>query len=362
MTPDTQTEPYTVKEVNNLSPKEWDSLIRDVPGGGHVFQSHAWGEFKKRLGWTPVRLVMERYGKTVGAGQFLLYDTAPIPGKLMYSPKGPWLSWEDETAVRAFFREVGSIADGKGAHTVKIEPEVREEQEGTKALLRKVGFEKFRWDLNFKTTMVLDLEPPEEELMANMKKDTRYGIRRAGREGVEVVEDNSEAGIEEFWRMFEVTADRNGFWYRPHEYQVPMWRAMIEARQARLFFADHEGDRLAGMFVSNLGHKCWYSYGASTTEKRNLNPTYLLQWEAMRWAKERGVTYYDMVSIPSPDELHGDHPLYGVYKFKAGFGGEVKDFVGCLDLPINPIRAKLWKKVEPLYYRAYRKLKKDIYY
>ncbi len=361
MTPETQTASYTVREVDP-SPKEWDSLVRDTPGGGHVFQSHAWGEFKKRLGWEPVKLVMERDGEVVGAGQFLLYKTTPVPGALMYAPKGPWLEWEDETAVRAFFRGVGSVAEEKGAHTVKIEPEVREEQEETKSLLRALGFEKFRWDLNFKTTMVLDLEPSEDDLMANMKKSTRYGIRRASREGVEVVEDNSEAGIEQFWQMFEVTADRNGFWYRPKEYQVPMWRAMIEAGQARLFFADHEGDRLAGMFLSNLGRKCWYNYGASTTEKRNLNPTYLLQWEAMRWARERGITYYDMVSIPSPDELHEDHPLYGVYRFKAGFGGEIKDFVGCLDLPVKPNLAKLWKKAEPVYYRAYRRLKKDIYY
>ena len=361
MTSNTQAKTYSVREIDP-SPKEWNTLIQDAPGGGHVFQSHAWGEFKKKLGWTPVKIVMERDGETVGAGQFLLYNTAPVPGKLMYAPKGPWLPWEDEEAVRTFFKEVGSIAAEKGVHTIKVEPEVLEEQEGTKKVLRELGFEKFRWDLNFKTTMVLDLAPSEEDLMASMKKDTRYGVRRASREGIEVVEDNSEAGIEDFWKMFEVTAERNGFWYRPHEYQVPMWRAMIEARQARLFFADHEGDRLAGMFLSNLGGKCWYSYGASTNEKRNLNPTYLLQWEAMRWAKERGITYYDMVSIPSPDELHKEHPLYGAYKFKAGFGGEIRDFLGCLDLPIKPAQAKLWNRLEPWYYRAYRKIKKDIYY
>ncbi|MGB3683284.1 MAG: peptidoglycan bridge formation glycyltransferase FemA/FemB family protein, partial [Rubrobacteraceae bacterium] len=151
MTSGTRTTEYKVREVEAPSSKEWDSLIQNTPDGGHVFQSHAWGEFKKRLGWTPVRLVMERDGETVGAGQFLLYNTVPVPGKLMYAPKGPWIDWEDEAAVRAFFRDVGSIAADKGAHTVKIEPEVREEQEATKALLRKIGFEKFRWDLNFKT-------------------------------------------------------------------------------------------------------------------------------------------------------------------------------------------------------------------
>lgn len=355
--------PYTVREIPDLSPDEWDDLVRSSPGGGHIFQSFAWGEFKRHLGWKPVRVAIERDGEVVGVGQFLSYNTLPIPGCLMFCPKGPWLSWNDEGAVRTFFEGVSALAAAKGAHTLKIEPEVREEWTDAKSLLRELGFKKFRWDLNFKTTMVVDLRPSEEELLTNMNSRARYNVRLAGRKGVEVVEDSSSKGLEHFWHMFEVTADRNGFWYRPREYQIPMWQALVDAGQAHLFFAMHERDRLAGVFVGNLGHKCWYQYGASTNHKRNLKSTHLLQWEVMEWAKRHNITYYDMVSIPSPSELHNEnHPLYGVYKFKASLGGQVADFVGCLDLPVKPIRAKLWNKVEPAYYRFYRRLHGDIYY
>lgn len=95
---------YAVREVGDVAPSQWDAWLRDSPGGGHVLQSYAWGEFKRRFGWRPLRLLLERDGEVAGVGQFLLYDTLPVPGALMYCCKGPWLPWEDEEAVRAFFR------------------------------------------------------------------------------------------------------------------------------------------------------------------------------------------------------------------------------------------------------------------
>ena len=355
---------YRVVEKAAAPRREWDAWLEDSPGGGHILQSHGWGEFKRRLGWKPVRLTLERDGRMVGLGQFLSYDTPLVPGSLMYCTKGPWLPWEDEGAVRAFFEGVREIAKRRGAHTVKIEPEVREGQGRARELLSGIGFRKFRWDLNFKTTMLVDLSPPEEDLLARMKGKTRYNVRLATRRGVRVVEDNSPGARESFWGMFETTAERNGFVVRrPREYQFAAWRAMGEAGRAHLFRATHEGDALASMLVYTFGHKCWYMLGASTNEKRNLMPTHLLQWEVMRWARRRGITCYDMVAVPGPDRLDDEgHPLHGVYKFKAGFGGEVADFVGCLDLPVGRRRAGLWDRVEPAYYRLHQKLKGDIYY
>jgi lipid II:glycine glycyltransferase (peptidoglycan interpeptide bridge formation enzyme) len=354
---------YKVREVHDLSAKEWDELVTQSPGGGHIFQSHAWAEFKRNLGWSPIRVVMEKDGEIIGVGQFLSYNTFPVPGRMMFCPKGPWIPWEDEEAVRAFFEGVGEIAREHRVHTVKIEPEVREEDVEAKALLSDIGFNKFRWDLNHKTSYLVDLSRSEEDILAGMKSRARYNTRLADRKGVEIVEDDSKEAQEAFWDMFEVTARRNDFWYRPKEYQLGVWRTMFEAGRAHLFFAVHEGDKLAGSFALIFGQRCWYFQSASTNEKRNLKPPHLMQWEMMKWAKKRGVIYYDMMAIPSPEELENeDHPLHGVYKFKAGFGGEVVDSVGCLDLPVNPVLAELWNRVEPTYYRLYRKLKGDVYY
>ena len=355
---------YEVRERNDASPAEWDGWLEGSPGGGHVLQSHAWGEFKRGLGWRPVRLTLERGGTVAGLGQFMVYQTPGVPGAMMYCAKGPWLPWEEGEAVAAFFRGVRESARRHGAHTVKIEPEVREREVGVRHQLEEIGFRKFRWDLNFKTTMLVDLGRPEKELLGGMKGKTRYNVRLASRKGVRVVEDGSPGAYERFWRMFECTSERNGFAIRrPFGYQVAAWRAMRDAGRARLFFAEHDGEPLASMVVYVMGRKLWYMLGASTNHRRNLMPTHLLQWEVMRWAKGRGIACYDMVAVPPPDELDNqDHPLHGVYRFKAGFGGEVTEFLGCLDLPIRPLAAGLWNRLEPVYYRLHQKLKGDIYY
>jgi peptidoglycan pentaglycine glycine transferase (the first glycine) len=132
-----------VRDTSNVTRSEWDGWLRDSPGDGHVLQSYEWGEFKRRLGWKPIRLVLERDGEIAGLGQFLAYNTGPfVPGSLWYCTKGPWLNWEDEEAVRTFFEGVRAVAGRQGAHTLKIEPEVLEEQKNVKVTLGGIGFRK----------------------------------------------------------------------------------------------------------------------------------------------------------------------------------------------------------------------------
>lgn len=353
---------YTMRETRSASAEQWNRWLQESPGGGHILQSHEWGEFKRRLGWRPVRLVLERDGQVVGLGQFLTFSTPGVPGSLLYCTKGPWLPWNDADAVRTFFGGVRTVARREGAHTVKIEPEVVEEQEDVRLLLAETGFVKARYDLQFKTTMIMDLAPSEEYILAAMKNKTRYNIRLAARKGVTVVEDNSIEAREEFFQMMKVTAERDGFFMRPHDYLFSTWQAMYDAGRAHLFFAVHEGQKLAGILIYTFGEKYWYMVGASGNKGRQLMPTYLLQWEVMRWARRHGITYYDMVAIPNPANLNENDSMYGLYRFKSGFGGRIAEFVGCLDWRVEPLKARAWYHWEPLYYRAYQKLKHDVYY
>lgn len=359
---------YTVREVpeREATKSEWDGWLRDSPGGGHVLQSYEWGEFKKHLGWRPVRLVLESDSEVAGLGQFLAYNTGPfVPGYLWYCTKGPWMNWDDEEAVRAFFDGARAIAGRHGAHTVKIEPEVFDYQKDVKALLDSLGFQKARYDLNFKHTLLMDLSMPEEELLSRMKGKTRYNIRLAGKRGVEILElgDFEESWATLYGWMEEMEDRKEGFVLRrSRDYLRTMMKTMYDAGQGRFFFATHEGTPLAGIYVFTFGEKYWFMHGASSSEKRNLMPTHRLQWEVMRWAKQRGMTYYDMVGAREPENLREDDTARGVYKFKVGFGGEIVNFLGCLDLQIKPVRATAWYRFEPVYYRVYYKLKQDVFY
>ena len=210
----------------------------------------------------------------------------------------------------------------------------------------------------------MDLSYPEEQLLGRMKAKTRYNVRLAARKGVEVVQPEFDEGWETFYEWMKATSERKEDYVlrRSRDYLYGVMRSMHDAGQGRLFFAEHEGTALAGMYVFSFGEKYWYMYGASSDEKRNLKPNYLLQWEVMRWAKGRGLRHYDMVGVPKPEDLDESSSLWNVYKFKEGFGGELVDSLGCYDLSVKKTRAAAWYKLEPLYYRLYYKLNNNVFY
>lgn len=360
---------YSVQEASGVTGEQWDSLVTASPGGGHALQSSTWGEFKRDRGWEPLRLTFQKGGEVVGTAQFLLYDTRPVPGRLMYCPKGPWIDWDDPQAIEAFFDGVRRIALDNNVHTVKIEPEASRHESEPKSTLERLGFRHARYDLNFADTIVMDLSPTEDELMAGMTgkrgKTTRYNIRSAARNGVEVYRPQDfEWAFGTLWGWMQDLAEhKEGFHLiRPREYLREVTRRMWDADQGRFFAAAHEGEPISIAYFFDLGEKLWYMYSGSAPYKQNLNANHLLQWEAIRWARERGITYYDMVSVPPPGQRDESHPAYGVYKFKKGFGGDILEFLGCMDLPVKPRLAEAWRRAEPLYYRAYSKAKGNIFY
>jgi peptidoglycan pentaglycine glycine transferase (the first glycine) len=136
-----------------------------------------------------------------------------------------------------------------------------------------------------------------------------------------------------FYDMYAETGRRDDFIIRPFAYYLDAWGAFVEAGLACLFLAEYEGEPLAGLIAFHLGQRAWYMYGASTDKHRNLMPNHLLQWEAIRWAKGEGCTVYDMWG--APDVLSEDDPLWGVYRFKEGFGGQFVRHIGAYDYPVS---------------------------
>jgi len=185
-------------------------------------------------------------------------------------------------------------------------------------------------------TIFLDLRKGEESLLQSMKSKTRYNIGLSQRNGVTV----SVAGTEDLSRWYALyteTARRNGFFLHNIEHFRALLTSTAENSQSPaevfLLVAEHDNEPLAAMFLVITGNRGTYLYGASSSRKRNLMATYALQWKAILLAKERGCTEYDMFGIaPNPDP---DHPMYGLYRFKTGFGGEIYRSMGCWDYPLD---------------------------
>jgi lipid II:glycine glycyltransferase (peptidoglycan interpeptide bridge formation enzyme) len=197
-----------------------------------------------------------------------------------------------------------------------------------------------------RATIIVDLRPDEDAMLASFKPKTRYNIRLAQRRGV-IVEPVTlgSASIDAMYSLMASTRDRAGFTLRSKEYFAGYWRLHAAAGQGQLFFASLDGQVLAGVFATYIGKKAWYKDGGSTKEHAAVMAPHLLQWEVMRWLKARGVEAYDLVAVPPAADLNPTHPLYGLYRFKSGFSERITEYVGTWDLPIRRSRYAAWNAI-----------------
>ena len=255
----------------------------------------------------------------------------------------------------------GRIAEARIGILAAREAQAADGQTPGRRVLAERGFVKSRWDLQFRTTMVVDLDRPPDAMLARMKSKWRYNVNLAERKGVRVEQNDGSAARHLLYDMYRRTAERDGFLLRSRSYFERAWETMIGAGHAHIFLASHGGRPLAAMLLFVLGRKAWYQIGASETEGRNLMPAHALQFCVMQWAQQRGITYYDMVAIPNLENLSVDDPMWGLYVFKSGFGGRPVEWAGCFDKVLDP-RGHAWEAFEPAYYRLYNWRVKDVMY
>ncbi len=316
--------------------ERWNGAIARLPKA-HVLQSYEWGEFKSRHGWKPFRLLFERRGAEVAAVSVLLRGLPRGPWGVMYVPKGPVLDYESLDLLEMVLDKLEGLSRERRAIFIKVDPNVPANRSDVARLLEGRGWRASAEQIQFRNTMLIDLRPSEEELLGAMKSKWRYNVRLAQRRGVEVV----EGGIDDlplFYEMYTTTSARDEFIIRPFSYYADAWGTFVSQGRAQLLLARREGEVLGGLILFHFGNKAWYMYGASTDRHRNLMPNHLLQWEAMRWAKAQGCAFYDMWG--APDVMDESDPMWGVYRFKEGFGGEFTSYIGAYDFPAS--RALYW--------------------
>ncbi|MBV9099704.1 MAG: peptidoglycan bridge formation glycyltransferase FemA/FemB family protein [Candidatus Dormibacteraeota bacterium] len=330
--------------MRTASPAElarWDELVLANPDGGHILQTRAWGEFKRRHGWTPLYVVADDGGHEL-AMLVLRRRALAAGGELWYLPKGPGVV--DAAQLAAAIRQLRTA--GSRVFGVKVEPEIGDSPVTVDAL-RQMGLRKSRRDVQItRATIIVDLAPDEDAILASFKPKTRYNIRLAARRGVSVEPaPATDANVDAMYELMAATRDRANFTLRPKDYFRGYWQLQEAAGQGQLFFARWEGTVLAGIYVTYLGAKGWYKDGGSMKEHAEVMAPHLLQWEVMRWLRQRGVRAYDLVAVPPRSELHEGHPLYGLYRFKSGFNEDITEFVGTWDLVRDARRFALWDRV-----------------
>jgi lipid II:glycine glycyltransferase (peptidoglycan interpeptide bridge formation enzyme) len=192
--------------------------------------------------------------------------------------------------------------------------------------------------------MLIDLTPPEEQLLAAMKPKTRYNVRLAEKKGV-TIRSGDVADLDLLYTLYVETAQRDGFIIRPIDYYRDAWGSFIQSGLAQPLLAEVDGEVVASLILFHFADRAWYMYGMSRNVQREKMPNYLLQWAAMRWAKDCGCTTYDLWG--APDELTEADSMWGVYKFKDGLGAAFTPHVGAHDFVISPLGYWLYSVAMP---------------
>ncbi len=320
----------------------WDEFVSGHPAA-HPLQLRAWGALKQGFGWEDARVGLKQDGEFV-AGAQVLFRKAPrlgfLPIRIAYIPKGPLVDWGNPDQTDALFQALHRFCRQRHAIMLKIEPELADTPELAEQL-SSLGFRRSQRTIQPQTTIWLDLDSDEEALLARMKQKWRYNVRLAGRKGV-TVREGTHADLELFGALMQTTGDRNDFGVHTIDYYRRFWELFAPERAA-LLIAEHEGQPLAALMVAHLAGKAYYLFGASGNQKRNLMPSHKLQWETMRWARATNCSGYDLWGVPDEVGFDADAPipepatgLWGVWRFKSGFGGEIVRYTGAWDYDYWP--------------------------
>lgn len=331
------------------SAQAWDAFVA-AAARPDFLQTWEWGELKALTGWRPHRTVA-RQGERPVAVCSVLERRLPGLGPLLYAPRGPIVDWNDAAAVAAIFEALRELARERRAIALKLDPAVPKASSACAQALRANGFRPLETGSGFegvqpRFVMRLPLGGrSEEDLLAAMTSKTRYNIRLAERRGV-LVRSGERADLRPFYDLLLETARRDRFVVRAFDYFERMWDTCIAPGLARLWLAELDGELLAGTIAFLIGDTAWYLYGASSGRRRDAMPSHAVQWRMIRWALASGCAVYDFRGVSG--DLRPENPLYGLYRFKKGFGAELVEFVGEWDRAWRPAAYWLARRGIPL--------------
>jgi peptidoglycan pentaglycine glycine transferase (the first glycine) len=324
--------------------RRWNAFVT-ASSWGHLMQSWEWGDFKAALGWKVERIGIEHKGRIVAGAQTLFRSLPLLPLTVAYIPKGPIVDLNDEDTTVKLLSALHQTARSERAIFLKIEPHLPDDG-NVHRILKRYGFRPSVHTNQPRSTIVINLSDGEDVVLANMRKKTRKLIRRAAREGVEIAEGEGR-DIDDFYEMLKSTAEAKAFPIHRQAFYNQAWDAFRNTGAVKLLLAKCQGEVVAGKMMFVFGNRSMHLWGGTSLKGRDVYASYLLQWEAIKWAIARGCTHCDLWGIPDEvgellkkgqdmpkDRRNG---LWGVYMFKRGFGGEIQSYVGAYDYVYYPL-------------------------
>lgn len=314
----------------------------------HYLQSSEWAQVK--INWKHERIIIRNDGKIVGTMSVLLKKVPILHSYMMYAPRGFVCNPDDKETLKKLTEGVKQIAKKYNAFIFKMDPDISDDDYSFKETMKALGYKSggSRKTIQPKFVYRLDIKgKTEEELLKSFKSKTRYNINLAMRKNVKI-KCGTKKDIAVFYKILSCTAKRDHFCLRNIAYYERILDSMGE-EHAKLFIAECENEPVAAAMAVFYGNKAWYLYGGSTDKYRNYMPTYLLQWEMIKWARSKQCDIYDFGGISGYQ--NENHPMYGVYRFKSGFKGDIISFTDEFYMVFKPWTNAVWNIIFKCYSR-----------
>jgi lipid II:glycine glycyltransferase (peptidoglycan interpeptide bridge formation enzyme) len=331
--------------ATSVDSARWDAFVATHPDA-HTLQASDWGRLKSAFGWSSQIVSVENDSGQIAAGALILFRRLPLRlGTMAYVPAGPLFGGDDpkHPANVALWQAIDSAARSHRSAFAKVEPcNWYRPRPDLPAQLEQAGLRVSPQTIQPPRTVILDLTPDEDTILKRMNQSTRRKVRMGTKNEVEVRQGTS-VDVASFNAMMATTGKRNEFGVHDPAYYQMAFDLFSRDDRCALLIASHAGSDLAGVMAFRAGENAYYLYGASSNEERNLMPTYIVQWAAIRWAMQHGAIRYDLWGVPDaePETLEAQFEqrqdgLWGVYGAKRGYGGRVVRGVGAWDKVYNP--------------------------
>lgn len=330
--------------------KIWEDFISKQVYTSH-FQSWDWGKFENTIGrW------FEGYGIYDGGdlvGLIPLRRVRAKRGRYLYLRHGPIFDHSNKKRLNIFYDFIKQISKNEKYSFVRMSPLIlKREKERYKLFFENLKDSQMH-DIDAEKTWILSLKNREEELLANMRKNTRYYIRRARRDGVKIKKTQEMKYFDHFWNIYLDTVNRQKWLAYDKDYIKQEFKIFKQNDQIDLYLAEYDNKFIAAAFIIYYQNQGIYHHGGMLSKYRKIPSSYLIQWEAIKECKKRNLEFYNfwgispLVKVDNELKPKPGHPWEGLTFFKMGFGGQSRDFVHAKDLEIG-WKYKLVRRYERL--------------
>ncbi len=295
----------------------WNALVEES-ATGNVTQTWEWGELRN-LGPMHRLAVADTDGHYLAA-MLMVEDRAPVIQRpYLYAPRGPVCADPAGPALPLLWEAAARLARERGAFMLKVEPNVPADDRAWLTALEDAKLRRNPYATHPRRSWVLDIRPDEATLLKQMHNKWRYNIKLAERRGVTVRAGTTQADRDLFYRLYQETATRDGFFIHPQAHYDAILTLFAARDAAVLLLAEYAGEPIAGLIAVRCGAVTTYMFGASSNAHREHMPNHLTQWTAIQWARAHGCATYDFRAIA--EVLEPDEDLYSLYTYKRGYGG-----------------------------------------